>query len=728
MKYHIETLPKIFLLILLYLTSLYSYLLFHNLSELFSIIIAFAIYMIAFNSKKYMGNSYLIFIAIAYLFVGIIDLLHTLSYKGMQIFKDYDYYANQLWIAARYMESISLLFAYLYLDDKKKVNTYLVSFIYFIVSSILIASIFYFKVFPVCFIDGIGLTPFKKISEYIICLILTLNLIILCKNKKKFDEEVFYYLYWSIIFTIISELAFTFYIDNYGFSNLIGHYFKIFAFYCIYKAIIQTSLVRPYDIIFRELKEAKESAEIANKAKSDFLSNMSHELRTPLNAVLGYAQILKKDSNLTESQINHIDIIDKSGKHLLNLINEVLDLAKIEARKIDINKETFIFIDFLNTISDMIKIKTFQKGIEFYSEFDENLPYAVIFDEKRLGQILINLLGNAVKFTEKGCIKFKVTALENKKIRFQIEDTGIGIPEQNLKDIFSPFVQIGEKARKIEGTGLGLTISQRLVRLMDSELNVKSTFGIGSLFWFDIEIEKTENYLNQEAAKNRNNIIGFKGEKKIILVVDDIQENRMLLIDLLSKVGFDVYEASNGKECLEKAHIINPDLIFMDIVMPVMSGLEAIEQIRDSSELKSIKVIVSSASPSTPNKEELFTTYKFDDFIFKPIEIQNVFDTIQNHLNISWIYEEKQEKNIQKNEEHQLIIVPPPKPELDLIYKLSKIGDLIELKKELERIEKMDNKYLLFTDKINGLLKTFQIKQVQKLIEKYMGTYVNKNE
>lgn len=239
----------------LYLISLDNYLLFHSLAELFSIIVAFTVFLIAWNSRQYIRNPYLLFIGIAYLFIGALDLLHTLSYKGMPIFTDYDYYANQLWIGARYMESISLLLAFVYLKTEKGVRPDRVAAAYTAVTALLIASIFYWKIFPECFVPGKGLTQFKKISEYIICMILVVNIHLLLENRKKFDEGIFHLLLWSMIFTIISELAFTFYISNYGLSNLVGHYFKIFSFYLIYRAIIHTGIEKPYNLIFRDLDE-----------------------------------------------------------------------------------------------------------------------------------------------------------------------------------------------------------------------------------------------------------------------------------------------------------------------------------------------------------------------------------------------------------------------------------------------------------------------------------------
>ncbi len=249
-------------LTMLYISSHFNYLLFHSFAEIFSICIAYTVFIIAWNSKEYLDNDYLLFIGIAYLFVGILDLFHTLSYKGMAIFTDYDYYANQLWIATRFLESISILIAFAFLLTKRKMNWTLVIIFFCFITTLILLSIFYWKIFPICFVEGAGLTRFKVISEYVISTILIIDIVILIKYRNLFDAKVYQYLLWSFIFTIGSELAFTFYISNYGFSNLIGHYFKIISFYFIYKAIIEKALKKPYEIIFRELKINQEELQI----------------------------------------------------------------------------------------------------------------------------------------------------------------------------------------------------------------------------------------------------------------------------------------------------------------------------------------------------------------------------------------------------------------------------------------------------------------------------------
>jgi diguanylate cyclase (GGDEF)-like protein/PAS domain S-box-containing protein len=257
------------LLLGLYLTSLYNYLLFHSLAEIFSIVIAFSIFILAWNCRKIIDNDYLIFLGIAYLFIGFVDIIHTLSYTGMGIIMGYGTnLPTQLWIAARFLESLSLLIAYSILD-KKKLNINLVLLGYIVTLSLLFLSIFYWKIFPSCFIEGTGLTPFKKISEYIISLILAASLFFLLKRKEKFDHKVLQCLVISILLTIVSELAFTFYISAYGLSNLIGHIFKIVSFYFIYQAIIVTGLTKPQELLFRNLQESEEKLSYALQATNE---------------------------------------------------------------------------------------------------------------------------------------------------------------------------------------------------------------------------------------------------------------------------------------------------------------------------------------------------------------------------------------------------------------------------------------------------------------------------
>lgn len=300
----------------LYFTTFVNYLLFHTLVEGFSIVVAASIFIIAWNSKKYIHNSYLLFIGIAYLFIALLDMLHTLSYKGMPIFTDYDYYANQLWIGARYMESITLLLAFMFLRSSKMPDANRVFAIYTVISGLLIASIFYWKIFPECFIEGKGLTPFKKNSEYIICLILTASIYLLVKNKDRFERKIYRLVFWSIVCTIISELSFTLYIDNYGFSSLVGHYFKIFSFLFVYEAILKTGIEKPLELIFLDLdnsnKKLNQEIEFRIKVqdeKEQLIDNLKHafeEIKT-LKGILPLCSFCKKIRN-DQGQWEQVDV------------------------------------------------------------------------------------------------------------------------------------------------------------------------------------------------------------------------------------------------------------------------------------------------------------------------------------------------------------------------------------------------------------------------------------
>lgn len=245
-----------FSLVGLYLTTHINYLLFHSLVEMISIIVAAAVFILTWSSIRYIQNPYLITVGISYLFIGSIDLLHTLAYKGMPIFTDYDYYANQLWIAARYLESLTLLISFVLLLGNYKISKKAVFSVYLGLTALILAAIFYWKIFPVCFVEGQGLTTFKVYSEYLICTILGLSLFLMRKNREKFKPSVYQLLFYSIIMTIMSELAFTFYISNYGISNIVGHYFKLFSFMLIYQAVITIGIRDPYQLIFNDLNEA----------------------------------------------------------------------------------------------------------------------------------------------------------------------------------------------------------------------------------------------------------------------------------------------------------------------------------------------------------------------------------------------------------------------------------------------------------------------------------------
>ena len=325
-----------------------------------------------------------------------------------------------------------------------------------------------------------------------------------------------------------------------------------------------------------ELRVAKERAEVANQAKSGFLARMSHELRTPLNAIMGYAQILKMDRGLSERQALGLNTIQTSGEHLLTLIIDILDVSRIEAGKTELFPGAVNPPTFLGGIADIVRIKAEEKSLLFSFEASPELPRAIQVDEKRLRQVLLNLLGNAVKFTDRGRVSMSVRRMPasdaNVRLRFEVRDTGVGIAADQLDSIFQPFEQGGDVHRRLGGSGLGLAISRQWVRLMGSDIHVESTPGVGSLFWFELIAPSLDAAVEALPAAPR--ISGYAGPRRKILVVDDVVGNRAMLVDMLTPLGFDVQQAGNGAEALQRLHESSADLVLLDTVMAVMDGLE----------------------------------------------------------------------------------------------------------------------------------------------------------
>ena len=484
-----------------------------------------------------------------------------------------------------------------------------------------------------------------------------------------------------------------------------------------------------------DLCQAKERAESASRAKSEFLANMSHEIRTPLNGILGYAQILKRDKNLTQKQHDALDIIQRSGKHLLQLLNDILDLSKIEAGKLVIETANFHIHKFLDEIIDITRIRTQQRGIVVSSQLAPELPLVVKGDEKRLRQILLNLLSNAVKFTPQGRVTLRVRKLETDPgsvqcsvsgvqcpvtLRFEIEDTGLGIPPDKLEAIFQPFEQISQRGIKTEGTGLGLAISRRLADMMGSRLFVQSTVGQGSTFWCDVALLEVKEALPNN-GKISADIIGYKGRKRKILLVDNEPENLSMLSELLLPLGFDVAAAVNGCEAIDKAVTCLPDLILMDLFMPVMDGFEATRQIRAISALRETRIIAVSASTFRDTKDQILAM-GVHDFIEKPVSMNVLLEKLQVHLNLEWIYEGHTAAPSFQGIAHlaEKPVIPPPRDILTALFESARKGDTLSIKKYADQIEEFDRQLLPFAEALRGLAKEFEINTIKTFIQTYL--------
>ena len=406
-------------------------------------------------------------------------------------------------------------------------------------------------------------------------------------------------------------------------------------------------------------KRAESAAQAANEAKSTFLANMSHELRTPLNAILGFSQLMNRGSNLFQEQQEHLNIITRSGEHLLALINQVLDLSKIEAGRATLNETSFDLHRLLNDIEDMFQLQAENKGLQLLVERVSDVPQYVQTDEIKLRQILINLLSNAIKFTSEGGIYVRITNQESAQhICFEIEDTGEGIDASELDKLFAAFVQTQTGEKSQEGTGLGLTIARSFVQLMGGEMTVNSRAGVGTTFKFDIKVNAVESADRPPEQLNRRVIAIAPDQPRYrIVIADDRWDNRQLLVKLLSPLGFEIYEAQNGREAIEKWEQYAPHLIFMDLRMPVMDGYEATKQIKEGNHrgiaptenedfvgvvppcLPQTAIIAITASNFEEEKAVILST-GCDDFIRKPFREANIFDALHKHIGVRFIYEE----------------------------------------------------------------------------------------
>jgi signal transduction histidine kinase/CheY-like chemotaxis protein len=406
-----------------------------------------------------------------------------------------------------------------------------------------------------------------------------------------------------------------------------------------------------------KLEQKAQEAEAANLAKSEFLANMSHELRTPLNAILGFTQLMSRDRSLSAAQLENLDTINRSGEHLLTLINDVLSMAKIEAGRTILNENSFDLYELLDSLEEMLRLKAEAKGLQLIFERTPEVPQCVRADESKLRQVLINLLGNAIKFTQAGGAILRVRTKQDKQevsqsppttctLHFEVEDTGPGIAASELERLFKPFVQTEAGRKSHEGTGLGLTISQQFVRLMGGEIAVSTTLGHGTIFSFEIPVSPAA-VVEVPPRQHYRRVIGLAPDqpKYRILVVEDKWENRQLLVKMLESVGFEVREAENGEEGVAIWESWQPQLIWMDMRMPVMDGYEATRQIK--AHLKGHATIIIALTASAFDEERaVVLSAGCNDFVRKPLREEVIWEKMMQYLGVRYIYEDTQQAAI----------------------------------------------------------------------------------
>nr|WP_161575407.1 two-component regulator propeller domain-containing protein [Beggiatoa leptomitoformis] len=463
-----------------------------------------------------------------------------------------------------------------------------------------------------------------------------------------------------------------------------------------------------------QLRHAKEAAEAANQAKSLFLATMSHELRTPLNGILGFAQILERDSSLLSEQQAHARTIYRNGEYLLTLIEDILDLAKIEAGKLEITPIDFNLPDLLSDIVNVSAMRATMKEVQFNYTALSTLPHVVHGDPKRIRQILLNLLNNAIKFTEQGQVDFYVN-YQHKKARFTVRDTGVGIDNTYLNIIFDTFEQVGDRLKKKEGTGLGLAISKRLVEMMDGILHVESQLGKGSSFWFEIEIPsiiKAET-TDQKTAQ----IKSIKGQNPIILVVDDLRENRQVVSHLLKNIGCIVLEAENGTQALTLAKNYHPVAIITDLHMPEMDGFTLIHHIKQNSSLANTCIIASSASVFEIRQQQSLLN-GCHAFLPKPVRAEQLFFILQQHLNLEWVYGTSYATTVISTADVNQQLTSPPISDLEALIDLVFSGDVIGIIEYIQRLKTSETDLSLFINHVYTLADKLEINELKTFLKK----------
>ena len=474
------------------------------------------------------------------------------------------------------------------------------------------------------------------------------------------------------------------------------------------------------------LRAATRAAEAANRAKSAFLANMSHELRTPLNGILGFVRVMRRDP-LTDARFRErLAIVDGSGEQLLHLINEVLDLSKIEAGKMELHPGPCSLPALLMGLNDVFAPRAAEKNLAFACGLDrETVPAMVRADEPRLRQVLTNLLDNAFKFTDHGAVELRVTGGGGSgPVVFEVRDTGGGIAPDQQEIVFQPFHQLdGGPRGTLPGTGLGLSISRRLVELMGGELRVESAPGRGSCFRFGLELTSTA-LPPGTSSRPRPRITGHRGPPRRALVVDDDGVNRSVARELFEQVGFQVNEARGGEECLELAARVTPDLVLLDLRMAPLDGFETARRLRQVGVAGTGTKILASSAGVLSAREQESVAASCDGFLPKPLDVDGLFDRVGELLGLAWTYDDHDAEAPAPGGGPPSALLLPPAEEIAALLDLARQGDVIKLRARLRQPQNQAGAHAAFVEKIDALAAGFQLGRITRALQEAQATLV----